>query len=119
MTRIQPANNITAYHLEKLREAGYNSIQIVNSTNLTVNVTNSLRNETVTTEPAKFVEMTYNTAGPSETKRGYFILTATNWTAPNAGTIKGYSLFYEGNSANGLLQQGQTSQQLHRRHQTV
>lgn len=74
VTRIQPANNITAYHLEKLREAGYNSIQIVNSTNLTVNVTNPLRNETVTTEPAKVVEMTYNTAsGPSETRRGYFI----------------------------------------------
>jgi hypothetical protein len=29
-TRIQPANNITAYHLEKLQEIGYNNIQIVN-----------------------------------------------------------------------------------------
>ena len=47
--------------------------------------------------------MTYNTAGPSETRRGYFILTATNWTAPNAGTIKGYSLFYEGNSTNSTV----------------
>ncbi len=101
VTRIQPANNITAYHLDKLREVGYTNIQIVNSTNLTVNVTNPLTNETVTIEPAKFVEMTYSTAsGPSEARRGYFILTATNWTAPYAGTIKGYSVFYEGNSTN-------------------
>jgi hypothetical protein len=101
LTKIQPANNITAYHLEKLREVGYNNIQTVNTTNLTVNVTNPLTNETLTTEPAKFVEMTYSVASaPGEPRRGYFILTATNWTAPNAGTIKGYSLFYEGHSTN-------------------
>jgi hypothetical protein len=100
LTRIQLANNITAYHLEKLREVGYNNIQIVNSSNLTVNVTNPLTNQTVTTEPAQVVEMRYSFASsPSEARTGYFILTATNWTAPNAGTIKGYAVFYEDNSA--------------------
>jgi hypothetical protein len=43
--------------------------------------------------------MTYSFASsPSEARKGYFILTATNWTAPNAGTIKGYAVFYEDNS---------------------
>ena len=45
--------------------------------------------------------MTYNTAiAPNETKTGYYILTATNGTMPNATTTKGYALFYEGNSIN-------------------
>ena len=101
VTRIQPDNNITAYHLEKLEEVGYNNIQIVNSANRTVNIRNPITNETITSEPAKFVEMTYRiVSNPNEARRGYFILTATNWTAPDAGTIKGYSLFYEGHSTN-------------------
>ena len=52
--------------------------------------------------PAKFVEMTHSTnITPDEISRGYFILTATNITAPNIGATKGYSLFYEGSSAVG------------------
>jgi hypothetical protein len=110
-TRLQAANNVTAnnnmtttdnilsYQLQKLQEVGYRSMQIVNSTDVTLDLTNPLTNETVTTEPAKFVEMTYGTnVAPNETKRGYFISTATNATAPNLGTTKGYSVFYEGNS---------------------
>src|SRR5918997_1021889 len=57
-------------------------------------------NQTITTLPAKFVEMTYTTtasSAPNETKRGYFLLTATNATAPDLGVTKGYSVFYEGN----------------------
>jgi hypothetical protein len=43
--------------------------------------------------------MTYGTNfAPNEIRRGYFISTATNATAPNLGTTKGYSVFYEGNS---------------------
>ncbi len=43
--------------------------------------------------------MTYSTNfAPNETRNGYFILAATNLTAPNVGTLKGYAVFYEGNS---------------------
>ena len=67
---------------------------------MTVNLTMTQANQTVTTLPAKFVEMTYTTvpSAPDETRRGYFILTATNATAPNLGVTKEYSIFYEGNS---------------------
>src|SRR5918995_271641 len=78
-TRIQPANNITAYHLQKLQEVGYSGIQTVTSIDTTVNLTNPLTNEAITTVPAKFVEMTYTTAiAPNETRNGYLISTATN-----------------------------------------
>jgi hypothetical protein len=110
-TRLQAANNVTAnnnmtttdnilsYQLQKLQEVGYRSMQIVNSTDVTLNLTNPQTDETIATVPAQFVEMTYGTNfAPNETRRGYFISTATNATAPNLGTTKGYSVFYEGNS---------------------
>src|SRR5215212_3830678 len=102
-TRAQLTNNnITAYHLQKLQEVGYRGIQIVNSIPTTVNITSVQTNQIIQTVPAKFVEITYGTASaPNEIKRGYFILTATNATAPNLGTTKGYSVFYEGSSAVG------------------
>src|SRR5215212_9288741 len=94
--------NITAYHLQKLGEVGYHDIKILRSANMRVNLSIAAdANQTVAvaTLPAKFAEMTYTTAiEPNETKTGYFILTATNATAPNSGTIKGYSVFYESNS---------------------
>ena len=93
-------DNILSYHLQKLQEVGYSGIEIVNSTDTTLNVANAQTNETIaTTVPAKTVEMTYSTNfAPNETRIGYFILTSTNATAPNPGTTKGYSMFYEGNS---------------------
>jgi len=98
-TRTQPANNVTAYHLQKLQEVGYSRIQTVNSTATTVNITNPHTNETIATMPGKFVEMAYSTnSAPNETRNGYFILTATAATDPDVGTIKGYAVFYEGNS---------------------
>ena len=116
-TRLQGSNNVTtttnttnnnnmtidnvlSYHLQKLQEVGYSGIEIVNSTDTTLNVANPQTNETMaTTVPAKTVEMTYSTNfAPNETRTGSFILTATNATAPNLGTTKGYSVFYEGNS---------------------
>ena len=108
-TRLQLANNVTthnmttdnilSYHLQKLQEVGYRGIHIVNSTETTINLTNPDTNQTIARVPAKLVEMTYSTnLAPREIKRGYFILTATNATAPNPGTTKGYSVFYEGSS---------------------
>ena len=115
-TRLQGSNNVTtntttnntnmtidnilSYHLQKLQEVGYSGIEIVNSTDTTLNVADAQTNETIaTTVPAKLVEMTYSTNfAPNETRAGYFILTSTNATAPNPGTTKGYSVFYEGNS---------------------
>ena len=101
-TGIQPINNVTAYHLQKLQEVGYNSIQIVSSTDTLVNITHPQTNETIETVQAKFAEMTYSTASaaPNEMGRGYFLLTATDMTSPNLGTTKGYSVFYEGNLDN-------------------
>jgi PKD repeat protein len=114
-TRLQVPNNITTtnnnnnvttidnillYHMQKLEEVGYNGTEIVDSTDATLNITNAQTNQTIATVPAKNVEMTYSTNfAPNETRTGYFILTATDATAPNRGMTKGYSVFYEGNSA--------------------
>ena len=109
-TRLQVSNNVTAnnitidnillYHMQKLQEVGYNGIEIVDSTETTANVTNAQTNQTIATVPAKLVEMTYSTNfAPNETRIGYFVLTATNATTPIPGITKGYSIFYEGNSA--------------------
>src|SRR5215204_998506 len=109
-------NAILAYQTQKLQEAGYRDIQIVNSTDTTINVdistglnnnnnnnNNAIAGTTATTTttrvPAKLVAMTYSTnLAPNETRIGYFILTATAATPRNLGMITGYSIFYEGNS---------------------
>jgi PKD repeat protein len=110
-------NAILAYQIQKLQEAGYRDIQIVNSTDTTINVdistglnnnnnnnnNNAIAATTATTTttrvPAKLVAMTYSTnLAPNETRIGYFILTATAATPRNLGMITGYSIFYEGNS---------------------
>src|SRR5829696_8270851 len=92
-------DNILSYHLQKLQEIDYRGIQIVNSADMTVNLTNPQTNQTIATVPAKFVEMTYSTAiAPNETRSGYLISTATNATAPNPGITKGYTMFYERSS---------------------
>ena len=90
-------DNILSYHLQKLQEVGYRSIQLVNSSDTTINVANPQTNETIATVPAKLVEMTYSTNfAPNETRTGYFLSTATKATLPNLGTTKGYGVFYEG-----------------------
>src|SRR5215210_618001 len=94
-------DNVQSYHLQKLQEVGYRSPQILNSTEVRLNLTNPQTNETIATVPSRFVAMAYSTnAAPNETRTGYFISTATNATAPNLGTTKGYAVFYEGNSTN-------------------
>jgi hypothetical protein len=91
-------DNILLYHLQKLQEVGYRDIQIVNRSDVKLNLTNPQTNETIATVPAKLVEMTYNTASaPKVMRTGYLISTASNQTAPNLGTTKGYTVFYEGN----------------------
>ncbi|MDQ4100999.1 MAG: hypothetical protein M3115_02270, partial [Thermoproteota archaeon] len=92
-------DNIVSYQLQKLQEAGYRSMRTIASTDMAVKLTNPHTNETLATLPAKFVEMTYGTnISPNEIRRGYLLSTATNSTAPNIGTTKGYTIFYEGNS---------------------
>ena len=92
-------DNILLYHLQNLQEVGYRAIEIVNSTDMTVNLINPQTNETITTVPAKFVEMIYTTGiAPNATKSGYLISTATDVTVPNPGMTKGYTIFYEGSS---------------------
>ena len=98
-------NNITSdtillHHLQKLQEVGYRDIEIVNSADMTVNLTIPQANETIAAIPAKFVEMTYTTASsaPDEIRTGYFISTATNSTSPDVGMPTGYTVFYEGRS---------------------
>jgi hypothetical protein len=98
-------NNITSdtillHHLQKLQEAGYRDIEIVNSADMTVNLTIPQANQTIAALPAKFVEMTYTTASsaPDEIRTGYFISTATNSTSPDVGVPTGYTVFYEGRS---------------------
>ena len=95
---VMTDDNILSYQLQKLQEvAGYRDIEILNSTGMTVNVTNPLTNETIATVPGQFVKMTYSTASaPSEAKSGSLISTATDVTLPNLGTTKGYAIFYEG-----------------------
>jgi hypothetical protein len=101
-TTTTTTDNITAYHLQKLEEVGYHDIRTLRSAKMNVNLTTATdANQTVTTVPAKFVQMIYTTAiEPNETKTGYFILTSANATEPNLGTTKGYALLYEGNSSN-------------------
>ncbi|HEY1248580.1 MAG TPA: PKD domain-containing protein, partial [Nitrososphaera sp.] len=95
-------NSILAYHTQKLQEAGYRDIRIVNSTDTTINViSTSFNNNRIatTTVPAKVGVMTYSTnSAPNETRTGYFMLTATAATPRNLGMITGYSIFYEGKS---------------------
>jgi hypothetical protein len=94
-------NDILSYQIQKLQEVGYTDIQILNSTDTTVNIDISteagINDNTVpaATVPAKLVEITYSTNfAPNEIRTGQFILTATD--AHNLGEITGYSIFYEG-----------------------
>ena len=93
------AGIILAYQMQKLQEAGYRDIRIVNSTDTTINVdfgTGLNINTTTARLPAKLTELTYTTnLAPDETKRGYFVSTATNVTPRNLGLVTGYGIFYE------------------------
>jgi hypothetical protein len=107
ITDIIP-DSILEYQIQKLQEVGYRDINIINSTDTTINIHYTVPENlpvSQVTVPARVVEMTYSTSSaPGELfdsendrnmRRGYFILTATNVTPPNAETITGYSIFYE------------------------
>ena len=101
------AGIILAYQMQKLQQAGYRDIRIVNSTDTTINldIGTGLNNNTTTARlPAKLTELTYTTnLAPDETKRGYFVSTATNVTPQNLGLMTGYGIFYEGLVLNATI----------------
>jgi hypothetical protein len=106
-------DSILEYEIQKLREVGYRDINIVNSTDTTVNIHYTTTEDVPAanvTVPAKLVEMTYSTSSaPNEIRRGYLILTATNATPPNLETVTGYSIFYEGASGTTAAEQTTTT----------
>jgi PKD repeat protein len=94
--------------MQKLRGVGYSDIRIVNNTDTEIPVDlnpSGTNNDDDNELPAasvlaKLVEITYRTASaPSEIKTGYYLLTATNVTPQDLGTISGYGIFYEGASS--------------------
>lgn len=93
------AGLILAYQMQKLQEAGYRDIRVVNSSDATINVDfgTGLENNIRTARlPAKLVELTYTTnLAPDEPKRGYFVSSATHVTPHNLGLVTGYGIFYE------------------------
>src|SRR5918994_3362639 len=108
------ANTILSYQMQKLREVGYSDIQIVNTTDaripldISLSGTNNDDDNNDELPPAsvaaRLVEMTYRTttasSAPSELKTGYYLLTASDVTPQDLGTMTGYSIFYEGTSSN-------------------
>jgi hypothetical protein len=106
-------DSILEYEIQKLREVGYRDINIMNSTDTTVNIHYTTTEDVPAanvTVPAKLVEMTYSTSSaPNEIRRGYLILTATNATPPNLETVTGYSIFYEGASGTTAAEQTTTT----------
>ncbi|MGH9989711.1 MAG: hypothetical protein ACREAS_04660, partial [Nitrososphaera sp.] len=102
------ADTILSYQMQKLRGVGYSDIRIVNNTDTEIPVdlnSSGMNNNDDNELPAasvraKLVEITYRTSSaPSEIKTGYFLLTATNATPQDLGTISGYGIFYEGVSS--------------------
>src|SRR5215204_3697271 len=106
-------DSILEYEIQKLREVGYRDINIMNSTDTTVNIHYTTTEDVPAanvTVPAKLVEMAYSTSSaPNEIRRGYLILTATNATPPNLETVTGYSFFYEGASGTTAAEQTTTT----------
>jgi len=96
----EAAGIILAYQMQKLQEAGYRDIRVVNSSDTTINVdigTGLNSNTTIARLPAMLVELAYTTdIAPDEPKRGYFVSVATHVTPHNLGLVTGYGIFYEG-----------------------
>jgi hypothetical protein len=110
------ASVILAYQMQKLQEAGYRDVRVVNSSDITINVdfgTGLENNITTARLPAKLAELTYTTnLAPDEPKRGYFVSAATHVTPHNLGLVTGYGIFYEGSvleAATPKEQQHQTT----------
>ncbi len=83
------------YQTLKLQKLGRSGINIIQTTNTTIDVISDNTNRTIATVPASIVEMTYRV--DSVHTRGYFMLSATNATS-NVGITSGYVIQYEGNA---------------------
>jgi hypothetical protein len=108
------AGIILAYQMQKLQEAGYQDVRVVNSSDTTINVdigTGLENNITTARLPARLVELTYTTKlAPDEPKRGYFVSAATHVTPRNLGLVTGYGIFYEGNVLEATTSKEQENQ---------
>jgi PKD domain len=108
------AEVILAYQMQKLQEAGYRDVRVMNSSDITVNVdlgTGLENNITNARLPAKLVELTYVTnLAPDEPKRGYFMSAATHVTPHNLGLVTGYGIFYEGSVLEATIPKEQEHQ---------
>jgi hypothetical protein len=93
-------DDFLAFVVEEMQGRNYTNIQIINSTDLTINIT-SLEdpNTTIRTAPAKLVEMTYQLSpGLGDMRRSYSIL-ATIPENPQPGLrqmVSGEFVTYEG-----------------------
>jgi PKD repeat protein len=114
----EAAGIILAYQMQKLQEAGYRDIRVVNSSDTTINVdigSGLNSNTTIARLPAKLVELAYTTnIAPDEPKRGYFVSVATHVTPRNLGLVTGYGIFYEGSALEATAPEEQQQQ-----HQTM
>ena len=110
-------DSILNYQIQKLQDVGYRDINIVNSTDLRIDVHYTTAQDVPAPEalqqatvPARFVEITYSTdSAPNEMRSGYLFLTASNATPPNE-LITGYSVFYERASGGTELGAQETTQ---------
>jgi hypothetical protein len=100
-TNITP-NDFLAFMIEEMQGLNYTDIQIMDSTDLTINITSPEDpNTTIRTAPAKFVEMTYQPGLGLAYMRSYSIL-ATIPENPQPGLrqmVSGDYITYEGPAA--------------------
>jgi hypothetical protein len=63
---------VLTYHLQKLQQVGYNTIDVVINVDTTVDLTMAQANQAITTLPAKSAEITYSTISstPDQIKLG-------------------------------------------------
>ena len=92
-------DNFLAFVIEEMQGRNYTNVQIINSTDLTINITSPEDpNTTIRTAPAKLVEMTYQLSPGLGDMRSYSIL-ATIPENPQPGLrqmVSGEFVTYEG-----------------------
>jgi hypothetical protein len=100
-TNITP-DDFLVFMIEEMQGRNYTDIQIINSIDLTINITSPEdSNTTIRTVPAKFVEMTYQ-AGPGLAYMRSYSILATIPESPRPGlrqVVSGDYITYEGPAA--------------------
>ena len=113
---IEDPANITSddflvFMVEEMQGRNYTNIQIINRTDLTINITSPQDpNTTIRTVPAKLVEMTYRPSPGLVDMRSYSIL-ATIPENPQPGLrqiVSGESVTYEGPAGSNTLRYSST-----------